>query len=155
MYFNFTPWRSCKPAPLTTFISVSLGRGFKWKRCWNRSKWGLTPKKASKRWTKIEIWRMEFGVKWCTWIPQWCKIPRKKFEVGIPRLRRTWEWKITDSFLLSWGNDSPTDFCQWTTSRGWRRSSSTRPKRWKSEHLLGFHPRFSASSAALPAFPFR
>ena len=80
--------------------------------------------------------------------------PRKKSEVGIPRLRRTWDWKMTVSFFPSWGTKSPKDFRQWTTSRGWRRFSSTRPRSWKSEHLLALQPSVSVGSTTPPAFPF-
>jgi len=59
----FLPLTKLNPAPPTTFILESLGWGFRWKKYWNKSKWGAIPKKASQRWTKIEMWRMELRVK--------------------------------------------------------------------------------------------
>ena len=111
------------------------------KKYLKRSKWDSIPRKASHKWIKIEIWRMEFGVKWCAWIPQWNKRPWKKLEVGIANPRSTKEGNITVSFISSKGRPWPKAECHLMVSWGWRRHSSTKGHNIGfSAHLLANHP---------------
>ena len=123
-------------------------------RCWKRSKWGSIPRKASHKCEKIKIWRIEFQVKWCAWIPQWKWRPWKKSLVGIAKPSSIKAIKIMVSLVSSYGRICPRANHYWATSCDCRMHSSTRDGLRDLGHLLALHPSSSAASLVPPALPF-
>jgi len=112
------------------------------------------PRKASHKCTKMEMWRMEFGVKWCAWIPQWKRRLQNKSEVGIPKPNSIKGIKVTVSLVSSNGRLWPKTGHHLMIDRGWRRCSSTRDKMSYSMHLLANHPSSSDGELLAASFSF-
>jgi len=72
-YLSRVSGRSIISHPPTTAGLLAFGMGIRIKKCWKRWKWGRMPRNASQKWVKIERWKMHWGVRWCSWIPQNCR----------------------------------------------------------------------------------
>ena len=66
--------QSISSHPPTTAGLRAFAMGTRMKKCWKMWKWGRMPRNASQKWVKLERCRMDWGFRWCNWIPQNCKI---------------------------------------------------------------------------------
>ena len=60
---DFLPLAKLQPGSPDYIYLRIIGMGFQMEEKLKKIEVGLDPRKASHRWTKIEMWRMELGVK--------------------------------------------------------------------------------------------